>query len=242
MITLNVDKMRKASNAVFIRRLDSYHESLIHDSQYKHILDHVTFCKYDNGLIFKSSYIRALAYISKELTSDYITDFIFNSSKFSGNSMCSGAIYWNVMSVNGNNSILDKLYIYLILSRATDYKESGLDAPKMTIYENYIHIDSGFETGFVNLTHAGKKLESGIPVLGFSITNNKEVCILSQLIKNGETDRSTIKIFTIKDSIILADVDKGEIHMINIEKYKNYSKEHPFIEIKEEYKLKEVYR
>lgn len=237
MITLNVDRMRVASNNVLVRKLNFCHEQLLHDQQYKHILDRITFCKFDNGLIiFKPSYITALAHISEEFTRDYICDFIFNSSEYCSNSMCSGTLYWNVASINKDNSILDRLYIYLILSRVPDYKRSTPRIPKMTMYENYIHITCGVETGVVNLDHVGKKIKSDISVLGFSITNNKEVCIVSNLIADGQIDKSKVTTFIIKDSIILADTDNGEIHMIKTEKYKKYSKEHPFIEIKEEYR------
>lgn len=237
MITLNTDRMRKASNNVFTKRLNSYHESLINDPKYKHILDRVTFHKFDNGLtVFKSSYIEALAHISEELSSDYICDLIFNSSDYCNNSMCSNGLYWNVAKIDDTNSILDRLYIHLLLSRVTDYGKGMTIMPKMTIYENYIHIGCGVETGFVSLAHAGKKIASNISVLGFSITNDKEICILSNPITNKQVDKTKFGAFVIKDLIVLADATNGEIHMINIEEYRKYSKEHPFIEIKEEYR------
>ena len=234
MITLNVDKMRNASNTVFARRLDALHVALLNDPQFKHILDHVTFTKFDNGIIiFKSSYIQALSHISKEFTDEYICDFILNNSKYSTNSMCSNTLYWNVASVNDNNSILDVIYIYLLLSGSINWKTSK---PRMTTYENYIHISCGTETGFVNLTHVGKKKESDIPIFGFSISSNKEICIIANPEADRQSNKSKNTVLFIKDSIILVDTDNSEIHMINAEKYKNYSKEHPFIEIKEEYR------
>ena len=81
-----------------------------------------------------------------------------------------------------------------------------------------------------------KKKESDIPIFGFSISSNKEICIIANPEADRQSNKSKNTVLFIKDSIILVDTDNSEIHMINAEKYKNYSKEHPFIEIKEEYR------